>query len=361
MTFTIEQADYNNALIASKESYYQHEVNEIIEGGLNYIGGLDADNHKIDVYENTATGKYIIAFRGTEVKEFVKDMQTNVQIANDQVPGEFDQAKAYVESVVLQYGLDNIEMITGHSQGGALAQMIGSLQEYSSIKTVTINGVGTEHLQDNLVAQGNTLGDYSNIYNFGDGEDVVFRLFDQVGNTLTVNSNASTYNSFTANRTPLSTQLLLSYLGVDSSLYQFITPETLSLVSDHIFGELGSKDQYGNFIDISNFKVGDLASFKLNEWVQSQKDKLGVLALKIYGSLHNSPYTSPFSFILTSFNSAEAAAQTVRIDPLILDLDADGMETTTVNNGVYFDHGVDGFSETSAWVGADDGFLKQVA
>ena len=56
------------------------------------------------------------------------------------------------------------------------------------------------------------------------------------------------------------------------------------------------------------------------------------------------------------FTSAKAAAPK-RHDPLLVDLDGDGIETTKVANGVYFDHKNDGFAEKSAWVGKDDGIL----
>ena len=43
--------------------------------------------------------------------------------------------------------------------------------------------------------------------------------------------------------------------------------------------------------------------------------------------------------------------------PLIVDLDGDGVETTSVANGIYFDHDGNGFAEKSGWVGKDDGLL----
>jgi len=68
--------------------------------------------------------------------------------------------------------------------------------------------------------------------------------------------------------------------------------------------------------------------------------------------------TNAFS---SQFESAEEAIHIVprsqNWDPLILDLDGDGIETTTRENGIYFDHEVNGFAENSAWVGADDGLL----
>jgi Ca2+-binding RTX toxin-like protein len=43
--------------------------------------------------------------------------------------------------------------------------------------------------------------------------------------------------------------------------------------------------------------------------------------------------------------------------PIILDLDGDGVETTAVDSGAYFDHDDNGFAESTGWVGADDGLL----
>lgn len=44
-------------------------------------------------------------------------------------------------------------------------------------------------------------------------------------------------------------------------------------------------------------------------------------------------------------------------DPIVLDLDGDGVELLSVENGVAFDHNADGASEKSGWAGADDGIL----
>lgn len=43
--------------------------------------------------------------------------------------------------------------------------------------------------------------------------------------------------------------------------------------------------------------------------------------------------------------------------PIMLDLDGDGVETTAMGHGAYFDHSADGFAEKTAWVGKDDGLL----
>ena len=46
-----------------------------------------------------------------------------------------------------------------------------------------------------------------------------------------------------------------------------------------------------------------------------------------------------------------------RVDPITLDLDSDGIETTSLENGVNFDLDANGFAEKTAWVNLDDGLL----
>lgn len=52
------------------------------------------------------------------------------------------------------------------------------------------------------------------------------------------------------------------------------------------------------------------------------------------------------------FHTAEGT-----VSPLILDLDGDGVETTSLADSLNFDHDNNGFAEQSAWAGADDGLL----
>lgn len=53
-----------------------------------------------------------------------------------------------------------------------------------------------------------------------------------------------------------------------------------------------------------------------------------------------------------SFANAESITS-----PLVLDLDGDGVETISSEQGVYFDHAGDGFAEKTGWVSPDDGLL----
>lgn len=57
----------------------------------------------------------------------------------------------------------------------------------------------------------------------------------------------------------------------------------------------------------------------------------------------------------------ERVPETVAIDPLVLDLDGDGVETTTLSKttigGVNFNLDAKGLAEKTGWVGKDDGLL----
>ena len=63
-----------------------------------------------------------------------------------------------------------------------------------------------------------------------------------------------------------------------------------------------------------------------------------------------------FDKVKMTINNNMSTATTAR-SPLVIDLDGDGVETTTVESGVYFDHDDNGFAEKSGWVGKDDGLL----
>lgn len=57
-------------------------------------------------------------------------------------------------------------------------------------------------------------------------------------------------------------------------------------------------------------------------------------------------------------NTIKLAEKTLApVDPLIIDLDGDGIETTGLQNGFMMDHQSDGFAELSSWVDTDDGII----
>lgn len=85
------------------------------------------------------------------------------------------------------------------------------------------------------------------------------------------------------------------------------------------------------------------------------------------GKFHNWPATGVFNLLTDGWQSwlsdfMERFRDLFRAgmtngSPLILDLDGDGIETSGVKDGAWFDHKGDGFAEQTGWVGKDDGLL----
>ncbi|BCM25593.1 hypothetical protein [Methyloradius palustris] len=95
--------------------------------------------------------------------------------------------------------------------------------------------------------------------------------------------------------------------------------------------------KFGNTITVNNFKNGDLG-----------------INLKDTDPLDKPKNVAPR--VLQNGQSTYAQAERTT-SPLILDLDGDGVETTTLDNGVYFDHDGNSFAQKTAWASADDGML----
>ena len=66
---------------------------------------------------------------------------------------------------------------------------------------------------------------------------------------------------------------------------------------------------------------------------------------------------SPYDGARDGFNGGKNVPVPTPTSPIILDLDGDGVETTNVKAGAYFDHDGNGFSEQTGWAAPDDGML----
>nr|WP_159465623.1 calcium-binding protein [Scandinavium goeteborgense] len=62
-------------------------------------------------------------------------------------------------------------------------------------------------------------------------------------------------------------------------------------------------------------------------------------------------------FAPPGFGPSMDGAQRAPADPIIIDLDGDGIETLSINKNIFFDHDGNKFAENTGWVGGDDGLL----
>ena len=113
------------------------------------------------------------------------------------------------------------------------------------------------------------------------------------------------------------------------------------------------------FIDTSRFVIEGLAYHIADGTIKFVDTTGNLIADGVWGSysLLRGWFSNGLKGIQDLFNSATAAPP-VRVDPLILDLDGDGIKTTSLDQSrAYFDLDSNGFAERTAWVDASDGLL----
>lgn len=70
------------------------------------------------------------------------------------------------------------------------------------------------------------------------------------------------------------------------------------------------------------------------------------------------PLSSLFGVLQSALEATKASISPLLKDPLILDLDGDGIELISLaNSNAHLDYGGDGFAERTGWVKGDDGIL----
>ena len=113
------------------------------------------------------------------------------------------------------------------------------------------------------------------------------------------------------------------------------------------------------FIDTSKFVIEGLAYYAADGAIKFVDTTGNLIADGVWGgySLLRGWFSNGLKGIQDLFNSA-TAAPSVRVDPLIFDLDGDGIKTTSLDQSrTYFDLDSNGFAERTAWVDASDGLL----
>ena len=113
------------------------------------------------------------------------------------------------------------------------------------------------------------------------------------------------------------------------------------------------------FIDTSEFVIEGLAYYIADGTIKFVDTTGNLIADGVWGgySLLRGWFSNGLKGIQDLFNSATAAPP-VRVDPLIFDLDGDGIKTTSLDRScTYFDLDNNGFAERTAWVDASDGLL----
>lgn len=149
-----------------------------------------------NVFENSENGKIIIAYRGTErtafgenAYDFIawgKDIMTDINLITGIVDRQFEDAKILFDCVKEQNPEAEI-IITGHSLGGGLSQMISAkafCERGIRFRTYTYNAPGCKHLLKAFGCKENN--DYSFIKNYAVMNDWCGMFGENIGETYLI-------------------------------------------------------------------------------------------------------------------------------------------------------------------------------
>ncbi len=349
--------------------------------------------------------------------EIAKDYYDNVakSITNKEIPPQFEEGYNFLNSIINDKKYNGLKITQlGQSLGGELAQIYGAMKEFQNIDTFTFNAVGAANLADVLSSNNIELsGDYSNIKNYRYDNELITTIAPHFGDMYSSDykdfgldffHNMEVYKknqdlTFTKDENfktileKLGDVFTLSLLPTDLGLKLILTPnapinisdanEILKAISAMLQGILSGeyedtpvlkgyisidKELYeiqpGDTIwGICNDRDIDLEELlKLNPWLRDRFSEDGKFALirpgeKLRIPLNNK--TELLEYNPTYNKWVEIAGDVAKIvDPMFLDLNGDGkMGTTSLENGINFDHAKDGFKELSAWVDKEDGIL----
>ena len=137
-----------------------------------YASGFDGVAYGLDSNNDGIYEEIVITYAGSQ--ELIQDWIINDgQIAIGVTPAQSTDALAFYAMVVGQYGSDDINIsITGHSLGGALAQIV---QSYFGNYTVTFNAPG--------MAQQTSGTGYNNVVNYVNLNDFIGCYGTHIGET----------------------------------------------------------------------------------------------------------------------------------------------------------------------------------
>ncbi len=162
---------------------------------------VDLDNgFHAKAYEKD--GKIVVAFRGSDD---VGDLTSDFAMLAGRTPEQLDNAIAFVDKIKQQYPDANV-IVTGHSLGGSLTEMVAS--KYDDVVGFTFDAVGTKGIVE---ATGGKLVDNHNTVNYIVHGDVLSNADAHVGQTVVV-------NNITKNNELLSPHAIGNFMGNSSAL-----------------------------------------------------------------------------------------------------------------------------------------------
>ena len=333
------------------------------------------------------------------------------------LPAQFADAEKFVNSVLTSHPKADYTF-TGHSLGGSLAQY---MTYKTGHKSTTFNGPGIGSLVESVTGQKINYSAYENLStNYANESDLIGNLWNnfRIGNNKVIRSslnNTSAEDIMAVAKMQAVVTFMLSTGFVPSTAPKIMKEGSAALerlaknatpTGNHGMSDMMSKDgklndstkkpddfvlfmgymaegakkaveggvfvfyvaggllTYGaegvvKFVKTSEFVIEGLAYYIADGTIKFVDTTGNLIADGVWGgySLLRGWFSNGLKGIQGLFNSATAAPP-VRVDPLIFDLDGDGIKTTSLDQScTYFDLDNNGFAERTAWVDASDGLL----
>ncbi|MBZ7995526.1 hypothetical protein AVCANL279_08410 [Campylobacter canadensis] len=323
------------------------------------------------LFKDGKSGEYVLSIRGTEFgKEFFDDaIKADGRILTGQVPmGQFMYIVNFIEKEVKPIVKDAPIVITGHSLGGTLAELVGKANNGLNIKQVisynspsanklslpmissTTDGskdiVEMYFLKDDVAVIRKTTAELNSNFTYEDIPIDDKNMAIWLGNILKNQPNRDNFLAIRANDviSPIANLWdyerigeLIEIPGISHSIVDVIdTLKTLAEIENGLKEKGYSQDEINNNLShLSNKTTNYLMhNFYVDFMVYLYK-------MKIISNLHNM-YAKPLTY-----------------DPLVLDLNNNGrIDTITLNNSkAFFDHNNDNIAYKSSWISKDDGLL----
>ena len=380
--------------------------------------GYIYQNLETNKYYLVHEGSAVPGLNSETAKDYLCNVAAS--LASGKPQSQFNDAYNFLNDAVRDFGAKNITQI-GQSLGGYHSEVFGAMDKFKDVQTITFNAVGpgtsldamTKFMNDHSLSLSN---DFSNIRNYRYNTELVSLIAPHFGEMYTtfdyknpINNHEKFHNMqvYTENENLTFTydenfNTIFGYVGdafaltilpTDLGLKLILTPngplnisdanEILKAISallqgilngeyedtpvlkgyvsmDEILYEIKPGDTIYGICDKYDIDMEEL--LKLNPWLRDRMSEDGKHILikpdeKLRLPINHTVVGENRPTFDVPFDEA-AGAGTPGADPILVDLNGDGkIETTTVEDGINFDHQKDGFAEKTSWVSKEDGIL----
>ncbi|PID29654.1 hypothetical protein CR983_03690, partial [Candidatus Saccharibacteria bacterium] len=283
------------------------------------------------------------------VTDYVNESDTIGNYANDKQLGTTITIRSRLNSLVGQDVANILNMLTMFSSSNGQLSM---LEMIALVKKALKSG---KNIADNAVLTGN--------HGLDDLLDDQGRLMPQV-QSRTAGSRFVGYIAEGTYHAASGGKFAIVTIGDTAGGIIYYSAEGVTKfinTSGYIINQLAyhGTDGVMRFVDTSEYIWGGLGYYAIEgvqEFFEHAGDGIAAGTWQSF-SFARGLFADALSAIRALFGDAAAAAP-VRVDPLILDLDGDGIETTSLAlSKTYFDTDSNGFAELTGWASADDGML----